>query len=118
MGAGKFDQWLVFQKMPSPEVQDSMGGSISVPATQFSTWGAFELIGTREFPAAQKRHAETTARFRIPYPDYSIDPARHQIVQVFDADISPPLSATWNVLGATPVDGRRFEMIIEVNQVS
>lgn len=117
MGAGKYDQWLVFQKMPSPEPQDSMGGSIGVPVTQFSAWGAFELIGTKEFPEAQKRHAETTARFRIPYPDFSIDPARHQIAQVFDAEISPPLSATWNVLGATPVDGRRFEMLIEVSEI-
>lgn len=117
MGAGKYDNWITFQLMPKPEVQDSMGASISVPADHFESWAAFEPIGTREFPEAQKRHAETTARFRIPYPDFTIDPARHQIVMDFDDESSPPNSSIWNIHGAMPEKGKRFEMVIEVSEI-
>lgn len=113
-GAGAYTEFLTFNRMPFPEVMDSSGGSISVPEFQFSTWGAFEPIGSDEFPAAEKRHSETTARFRIPYPDYPIDPARHQIVMDFDESVSPPNTSTWNVLGAY---GDRFETTIEVSEV-
>ncbi len=116
-GAGAYDQWLTFSKLPVVEEQDPMGGPISAYAFHFNAWGAFEPIGSREFPVAQKRHAETTARFRIPWPDYAVDPARHRIEMAFDETTSPPMTSTWNIHGALPVKGLRFELLIEVSEI-
>lgn len=113
-GAGVYTEYLSFYRLPKPETQDSMGGSISTPELLFETWGAFEPMNSDEFPAAEKRHSETTARFRIPYPDYTLDPGRDSVQMVFDEEASPPNISTWNVVGDY---GDRFETIVEVNRV-
>lgn len=117
MSAGNYDNYIEFWRMPNPETLDVMGASISEPALRFASWAKFEPVGTREFPEAQKRHAETTARFRIPYPDYSIDPALDEIRQEFDSTTSPETRSTWNIHGAMPKDGRKFELIVEVSEI-
>jgi len=116
-GTGKYEHYIEIWRTPNPETLDTFGASVSVPALRFASWGAFEPIGTREFPEAQKRHAETTARFRIPYPDYSFDPALDTIRLDFDDTTSPPTQSTWNIHGTVPTDGRRFELTIEVSQI-
>lgn len=116
-GAGKYDTWLQFYRKPKPETLDVFGASTSVPEFHFESWGAFEPVGTREFPVAHKRQAETTARFRIPWPDYAIDPARHTIQMIFDEASSPQMASTWNITGVMPDDGRKSEMLIEINEV-
>lgn len=99
--------------MPFPEVQDPMGGSISVPVLLFETWGAFEPSGSDEFEEAHKRWSETTTVFRIPYPDYALDPRRDEVVMAFDEEISPPNISTWNVLGSF---GDRFETLVAARE--
>jgi hypothetical protein len=116
-GSGSYEHWLEIQRLPKPETQDSMGVATDTPELLFETWGAFEPIGSREFPEAQKRHNETTARFRIPYPDYTLDPQRDRVMMVFDDTVSPINSSTWNILGALPAHGQRFELLLEVSEV-
>ena len=116
-GAGGYNHWLIFQRMPDPQAQTDTGQPAGVPVTHFETPGAFETAGSREFPSAYKRNAETTARFRIPYPDVTIDPRLHKIVMYFDEESSPPDISTWNIIGVEPVSGDKFELSIEANQI-
>lgn len=112
-GAGGYTEFLTFNRMPFPEVQDPMGGSISVPVELFTTWGAFEPVGSVEFPESHKRWSETTARFRIPYPDYTLIPARDSVSMEFDETVSPPNVSTWNIVGSY---GTRFETCVECTE--
>lgn len=116
-GSGTYEHWLVFMRMPDPEAQSETGQAIGVPLVHFETPGAFEVVGSREFPQAYKRNAETQARFRIPYPDVLVDPLLHRVVMYFDEDNSPPDISTWNILGVEPVRGQKFELLIEANRV-
>ncbi len=116
-GAASYDQWVTFMRMPSPPSQSDTGMPNSVPLVHFYSWAAFEPLGSREFPMAYKRHAETTARFRIPYNGITIDPALASVHMIFDHTASPPAISTWNVLGAWPTHGARFETTVEVSEV-
>jgi len=70
-------------------------------------WGAFEPIGSREFPIQQKRYEQTTARFRTRYRT-DIDPALHRIVYG---------GKSWNVRSPIDVLGRHIEIVIEASEV-
>lgn len=104
-------------RMPNPQSQSDTGMPNSVPVAHFYTWAAYEPLGSREFQAAYKRNAEATARFRMPYNGFTIDPALHQIHMIYDATASPPAISTWNVLGAWPSHGNRFELTIECSEI-
>lgn len=114
-GAGSFKEYIQFLKLASPSEQDTMGAPIAEPSHHFYSYAAFEPLGGDEFPANQKRWAETTARFIIPYQKVVIDAGTHTIVMTFDATSSPPNVSTWNILGAY---GDRFQTIVEVNEIN
>jgi hypothetical protein len=117
LGAGPYNVWLIFQRMPNPESQSETGQAIGVPVTHFETPGEFQPAGSKEFPSAYKRNSEAQVRFRIPYPDVLVDPLLHRIVMEFDEDNSPPDISTWNILGVEAVGGQKFELLVEANRV-
>lgn len=102
--AGLLDRWVIFQLRT--ETQNSYGEPVEAWAETFGTWAAFEALGSKEFPALQKTHAETTARFRIRYRT-GIDPATHRIL--FDDRL-------WNIQPPVPI-GRNVELQIEASVV-
>jgi head-tail adaptor len=107
---------LYFQVKTVPETQDKFGAPQEDWADSFEVWGAFEELGTREFPASHKVNPETTARFRIRYRA-GIDPDKHRIRLVLDADYSPPASSYWNIQKPKAVGGRLQEMRIEATEI-
>lgn len=91
-------------------------GSITETWTDsFEAWAAFEPLGSREFPAAEKRHAESTVRFRIRYR-HGIDAARHRILITLDPDVSPSDVRTYDIFPPMMVGGKRFELHIEARE--
>jgi len=74
----------------------------------------YEVLGSREFPVAFKRHNETTARFRIRYLatlDYSGAAADYRIIHN---------GRTWNISApytAKP-KGRPRELRIEASEIT
>lgn len=79
-------------------------------------YAAVEWVGTREFPEAQKRHAESTTRFRLRYRRIpKINPAKHRIRMVRDPNTSPPDVSTWNIHGVQYPS--RLELLIEASEV-
>lgn len=108
MRAGRLRHRLVFQVKTIPEAQDAFGAPKENWVDSFTVWGEFEPIGSKEFPAAQKRNSETTTRFRIRFRE-NIDPDKHRIL--FNAQ-------TWNIFPpyAMP-EGRRIETWIEATAI-
>lgn len=107
MEAGPLHQRLVFQVKVIPEEQSRSGAIQEEWTTDFTVYGAFEPLGSDEFPAFNKRHAKSTARFRIRYRP-GIDSAKHRIYfQSRVWDIYPPLNP----------DGRKIELHIEATEV-
>ncbi len=117
MNPGILRQTLYFQAKTVPEVQDKFGAPQEDWADSFSIPGAFEPLGTREFPSSHKINSETTARFRIRYRS-GIDPDQHRIRFVLDADTSPPVSSYWNIQKPVAVGGRLAEMLIEAREIT
>lgn len=118
MRAGRAEHTLVIQRRQ--QTQADPAGQFGTP---LDTWtdlyevpGCFEVLGSREFPAAQKRYAETTARFRIRYIA-GINAATDRIVMVFDPGASPIITSTWDIAPPIPVKGKRFELLIEAFEV-
>lgn len=107
MNAGKLRHRLVFQTKTVPEDQDDTGAPIEVWATDFTVWGSFQQLGSREFPLAQKRNAETTARFIIRYRS-GIDPDKHRIK--FQ-------DRFWNITPPSSGDGRPISLEIEASEI-
>jgi SPP1 family predicted phage head-tail adaptor len=104
MNAGELRHLLTFQT--KTEARDSFGSAVETWTDAFTAWGRFEPTGTREFPQAQKRNAETIGRFRIRYRS-GIDADTHRIV--FDGrifDIQPPVD----------MSGSRRELLIEASE--
>lgn len=108
---------LIFQVKTVPETQDKFGAPQEDWADSFEVPGAFEPLGTREFPSSHKVNSETTARFRIRYRS-GIDPDKHRIRFVLDADASPPVSSYWDIERPTVVGGRLHEMHIEAKELT
>ncbi len=118
MKAGRLRHRLIFQSKPLPEDQNTFGDALEVWTDAFTLWGAFEVVGSREFPVAHKRFAESTARFRVRYRSELGDPKaadKYRIVFTLDANSSPIATSTWNIQTPMPVDGRRIEMYIEAS---
>lgn len=114
MRSGRAEHFLIFQTKTT--VQSSFGTLVETWADAFEWWGVFEMLGSREFPAAQKRFAESTARFRIRYRA-NIDSANYRIVMVLDRESSPITTSTWNIYPVVPARGKRFELLIEASEV-
>lgn len=108
MKAGDLRHRLIFQV--KVVTQNSVGENVEVwddtPAS-FEVRGAFEPLGSREFPIAHKRHAETTARFRIRYRA-GIDPGTHRILHA---------GRIWNIQPPIEVGGKPFELHIEASEI-
>lgn len=118
-GAGRYRHRIVFQL--KTQTQDTFNAEVGTWADSFTVWGAFEPVGSREFPMAFKRHEETTARFRIRYRK-GIDPAKHRIRFDLDPDIQGSTNEDdwriWNIRPPLPVDGRNIEMQIEASDTT
>lgn len=114
MNAGTLRHRLTFQVKPrgEDETKDTFGSIDDSWATDFEVMGAFESVGSREFPTEWKRHDETTARFRIRYKA-GIDSARHRIMMTFDEYASPSDITYWDIFPPLPFAGKRRELIIE-----
>lgn len=120
--SGQLRHRLIFQL----KTETNTFGSISTTWTDSITlWGAYEPVNSREFPAAQKRNAETTARFRIRYRADIMAPDaegrrsedRYRVKLVWDEDVSPPDEQYFNIYPPLPKGGKRFELIIEATEV-
>lgn len=114
MKSGQLRQLVTFQS--KTEVNDSFGNSVEAWSDAFNEMAAFEQLGSKEFPTAWKRYAETTARFRIRYRA-GIDSDKHRIVMIFDESASPQVSSIWNIFPPEAADGKGFELIIEASQI-
>ena len=121
MRSGQLRHRLLFQidnNAVTDPTTDSFGNAPEDLQTDFECWGAFEPLGSREFPAFEKRFSQTTARFRIRYVQgRTIDPAKHTIVFVHDNEASPVETSRWDIFPPLPADGKRWEMIIEAVEI-
>lgn len=105
MEAGKLRHWIAFQT--KTETQSGSGNITETWTTAFYLDGAFEPIGSTEFPAFNKRHAKSTARFRFRYRT-GISSDTHRIYfQGRQWDIFPPINP----------DGRKIELHIEAHEI-
>ncbi len=115
--AGRYIYRITFQKKVDPPDQDSSGATSEEYLDDFEWWAAYEPIGSREFPAYQKRFAETTSRFRIPYKK-GINPGLYRIAAVFD-HASPVQTQYFDIYPPLPVDGKRkTELIVEAVEIT
>lgn len=115
MKSGALRHLLTFQSKPVPEAQDGYGAHIEIWSDEFTVWGSFEPIGTREFPSFQKVHSESTGRFRIRFRT-GIDPDRHRIAMTLDSSASPIERTYWDIQRPQLVGGRLSEMVIEARE--
>lgn len=104
-------------------MQNSFGEPVPDWADDFSVAAAFEPIGSSEFPMAHKRHAETTARFKIRYRKDIADDGSFSFTHRIRFNMSHALQAStnpedwaWNITPPIPVDGRNIELEIEANK--
>lgn len=119
MQAGQLRHRLLFQIKPADAdiTPDSFGTRIETYSDDFTVPGAYEPLGSREFPANQKRYAETTARFRIRYKT-GIDPERHRIRFTMSPDAEPVVYQTFNIFPPLPTGGKRVELLIEAVEIT
>jgi head-tail adaptor len=120
-GAGVLNRVITLQSLPALDgPRNDIGELTSSPTTAIENIKAvYEPAGGREFPAFEKRHAETTARFRIRYRndiDVQALPATHQVLYVEDWELSPPVTRTYDIRHAQII-GRREEIHIQVSEV-
>ncbi len=116
MKSGSLRHLLTFQALPKVETRDGYGAVTDDYVDDFTVWGSFEPVGTREFPSFQKVHAESTGRFRIRFRS-GIDPARHRIAMTLDSRTSPIERSYWVIERPQPVGGRLSELVIEAREV-
>lgn len=111
-GAGSLDQLITIQL--KTETNDL--GSIEENWTDQleDVPCAVEWLGSREFPAAEKRHAESTVRFRIRYR-HGIEADRNRILYVLDPNTSPSDVRTFDIFPPMMI-GRREGLHIEARE--
>lgn len=115
-GAGTLKRRITIHRRPDPEAQNPVGASSdSWPAQYTDVPAAYEPLGGLEFPLNEKRHEQTTARFRIRYKP-SIDPATHSISHIPDRCANPPVTQVFDIHSVIQVNGERFELEIEVSE--
>ena len=69
LNAGEFNRQITLQR--AVYVYDSKNEKIATYADDVTVWAGIVTTGGREFYAAQKLNAETTALFKIRYRDVS-----------------------------------------------
>lgn len=120
-GAGRLNRLITLQRLSDGVngTKNSFGEVTADPTNALcNIRAAYEPVGGREFPESQKRHAETTARFRIRYrPDIDVQRVleTHQITYVEDYDASSKVTRTYDIKHAA-VYGRREEIHFEVDE--
>ena len=111
-GAGSLDQLLTIQL--KTETND-LGSITETWADQYvDVHCAVEWLGSREFPAAEKRHTESTVRFRIRYR-HGIEAGRNQILYVMDPNTSPSDIREFDIFPPMMI-GRRVGLLIEARE--
>lgn len=120
-GAGKKDRLMALQVLPNANTATIVRGEVTGnPVTDIANIRcAFEPLGGREFPESQKRHTETTGRFRIDYrPDVNVRtlPETHLALYIEDYDADSQVTRTFDIKHAEII-GRREEIHIEVDEV-
>jgi len=113
-GSGALRHLITFQV--KTDTKSSSGAAGETWTDSFEDYAAFEPIGSREFRVDQKRHSETTARFRLRYRS-GIDVDRHRIAFAFDPNSSPLITSIWNIHGVLPADGKFAEILVEVSEI-
>lgn len=116
LGAGSLRHWLVFQEKTIPEVKDRLGAPQEEWPAAFRLRGNFAPLGSREFPAREKRHAETSARFTIRYKrELTAAKAadQYRIVFTLDAVLDPANAQVFDIYPPIDPDGRRRYLLIE-----
>ncbi len=101
MRAGTLRHKLLFQIKTIPEPQDSFGSPIEEWKDDFTVWGSFNPLGSRNFPVAEKRYRS------------GIDPRRHRIVLNFDSDASPQVLSIFSIQAPLPIEGKKSDLRIE-----
>jgi SPP1 family predicted phage head-tail adaptor len=117
--AGSYQHLITFQRKPLPEIQDAAGAPQEQWADSFCVWAARERVATKEFPARDKRHEETSCRFRIRYrSDLAVAKVadQYQIIFVLDEDASPINHQTFDIYPPFDPTGRRRELWIEAKE--
>jgi SPP1 family predicted phage head-tail adaptor len=110
--SGRLDRLITFQIQEelSP-AQDDMGTPMKEWVESFSRWAAYEPLGSREFPALEKMHSETTARWRIRYEEI-LDPTIHAYSS---ADYRISYNGTYWNMSPPSLPDRRETMTIETS---
>lgn len=123
-GAGSLDRRITFQRLPpATGAKDSFGELTTVPVNDLCNIPAaheFPGNGNRagEFWASDKRHSESTSRFRIRFtPRISTQSITetHQITEV-ELGVCPAVTRVYDIKIAYPVK-RMVEIVIEVSEV-
>lgn len=118
-GAGELNRLMTLQRLPTGSTRNDIGEIIGTPQDEIRDIRCKrEQVGGREFPEAEKRHAETTARFRIRYrTDINVQtlPATHHVTYVEDYTTSPRVTRVYNITVAAVID--RKEIHIEVSEI-
>lgn len=121
-GAGALNRLIDLKRLPSTTTgtRNSFGDVVDAPVADLrNVRAAYEPVGGREFPESEKRHAETTARFRIRYrPGINVKDVveTHQIDYIEDRSTKTPTTRTYDIKHAVVV-GRRDEIHFEVDEV-
>lgn len=118
-GAGALNRLITLQRLPTGSTRNDIGEIIGTPQDEIADIrAAYEPLGGREFPEAEKRHAETKARFRIRYrTDLNVQalPETHRVLYVEDYETSPRVTRVYDIKEATVID--RKEIHIEVSEI-
>lgn len=118
MIAGELDHILTFQIRTVGTPPTNEYGEPNVTwVTAFELRGAFQPLGSREFPVLDKAHAETTARFRTRYKpeldpaevDYTANPGG--VSAIYRIQLGTQL---WDIQPPTVI-GRKAGLLIEAS---
>jgi len=120
-GAGKLDRLMTLQRLPDPDGPKNDEGELTeLPVNEFENVRcAYEPLGGRAFPEREKRHAETTARFRLRYRsaiNVQILSESYRVLYIIDHSTSPAVTRRFRITGADVI-GRRDEIHIEVSEI-
>jgi head-tail adaptor len=119
------DRYVTLQRLPDPNDPDAprndYGELTSEPEDDLTNIRStrLERVGSQEFPEAQKRHTDTTGRFRIRYRgDINTQTlsATHRLKYIEDYRSSPQVIRYYNITDANII-GRFEEIHIEVSEV-
>jgi head-tail adaptor len=120
-GAGSLDRRITFQRLPDPDGTRNNFGELTGEPTDdlVGVPAAYDQVGTRQFPEAQKRQTETTGRFRVRYHrGFNVQqlPETHRVTESENPAAIEPIIHIYKITGAYTV-GRLDEIHVEVAEV-